>query len=170
MNRRFVAKFLMLPLLFLAVCVLGDSTNSQAASGDKLIVVVGDGQKEALKGWISFLKESEFPVKEITTAEFDAYKNSPYIVLNGVPGDAQNNGPVLKKILTFKELKKVAGSGNREYFIKDDVFTKGQTIVAFAGTPYSSAEGIRKNTKSDWLVMMSGWFDIELSPQAMYGY
>ncbi|GAU09518.1 hypothetical protein [Desulfoplanes formicivorans] len=169
MTRWFNVQLLLLPLL-LATFVFGFSTNSHADSGDKLIVVVGDTQKEALKGWINFLKESEFPVKEITTAEFDAYKKSPYIVLNGVPGDAQNNGPVLKKILTDQELKKVSESGNREYFIKDDVFTKGQTIVVFAGTPYSSAEGIRKNTQSDWLIMMSGWFDIELSPQAMYGY
>jgi len=140
------------------------------AEESELIVVASQPTYDSAIRWSSFLEVKEIPVKHITASEFEGYKKEQYIVVMGIPTEPGEGDDLLKALLTEDEYRYVGQQGNRNIYIKSDVWNSDQTIIVFAGYNRAALNSARADSKEEWWTLISGWFDIEFDLLQLYGY
>jgi hypothetical protein len=139
---------------------------NSAFAFDKLFIVANQTSLDLAKDFITMLNNESIPLA-IATDDFDKVKNAKHIV---VLGGAKGQGSVdefTKQILTAQEQE----SGNQpggKMFLKENVFTQGQTIIVFAGPDVASAADARKNSRKIWWQYLVEWFDLDTSDPMVY--
>jgi hypothetical protein len=133
---------------------------------DKLYLVTNQTALDLAKDFITLLNNESIPVA-VTLDQFDKIKNEKYIV---VLGGAKGPGGVdtfIKQILTADE-QKSGSQPDGKIFVKQDVFTKGQTIIVFAGPDEAAAANVRKNSRKTWWDYLVNWFELDTSSPMPY--
>ncbi len=78
------------------------------------------------------LENLGFSVKRVTAAQFDAYKQSPFVIILGGPDAYDGVGAYVREALTADEQNSIR-TGTRGIIIKSDVWSNGQVVLVLAG-------------------------------------
>jgi hypothetical protein len=133
---------------------------------DKLFIVGNQAAVSLAKEFFTTLSNESIPLA-IITEQFDKVKNEKYIV---VLGGAKGPGSVedfVKQVLTKEEQQEGNQPGGK-MFVKENVFTQGQTIIVFTGPDEAAAAGARKNARKTWWPYFVQWFELDTSSPMAY--
>jgi hypothetical protein len=139
---------------------------NSAFAFDKLFIVGDQAALGLAKDFLTTLNNESIPLV-IVMDQFDKVKNEKYII---VLGGAKGPGGVdefIKQVLTAQEQE----SGNQpggKMFVKENVFTQGQTIIVFTGPETASAANARKSNRNTWWPYLVKWFDLDTSAPMAY--
>jgi len=160
--------------VFTSVCIgmtLCMAFSSQTfAQEDQLVVVASKPTYDSAIRWVDFLKSKEVPIIHVTGSKFERHKKEKYIVVMGSPNESEGIGKILRTLLTQEEFNWARQQGNRNTYIKSDVWNEDQTIIIFAGYNQDAVNSARKESKDDWWTFISSWFDIDFDLLQLYGY
>ena len=137
-----------------------------ALAYDKLFIVASQASVGLAKEFFTTLSNESIPLA-IITDQFDKVKNEKYIV---VLGGAKGSGTVddfIKQVLTKEEQEE----GNRpggKMFVKENVFSQGQTIIVFTGPDEAAAADVRKKSRKTWWSYFVNWFELDTSLPMAY--
>ncbi len=134
---------------------------------DKLIIVANQKAVDMAKDFLTMLNNESIPVT-IATEQFDKVKNEKYIIVLGGAKGAGSVDEFVNQILTPQEQAASNQPGGAKAYFKDDVFTKGQSIIVFAGPDEKSAADARVNSRKLWLAQISKWFELDTSTPLAY--
>jgi len=168
-------------LVFTGTVIAQESTEKQQVKEEQpnLIVVAGKETYKLAEGIIQFMESRGVPVLHLIASEFNGYqtdKEKPdyrkeeYIVILGGPNEPNGIGDIIKEVLTPEEVEWVSQPGNRKMYIKGDVWRKGQNLIIFAGSNKEAVKSAMVNTKDNWWVIISNWFDVEIEFEIIWGY
>jgi len=157
-------------IIVLAVVAILSLALASMAMAQNLIVVANKDTYQAAQKWVDFLIAQELPLKHVTPGEFANYKKEQYIVFMGSVDEAGGIRELLKEALSDKEFQSISKEGNKEMYIKSDVWGEGQEVIIFAGSNRAAAEAARKGNKEEWWNEISIWFEIEEGGPALHGY
>jgi hypothetical protein len=147
---------LMIPLIFAP----------PALAVDKLCIVANQAALDMAKDFITTLNNESIPLV-IVMDKFEKAKSEKYIVVLGGAKGAGSVDEFIRQVLTAQE----QASGNQpggKMFVKENVFTQGQTFVVFTGPDEASAANARKNTRNNWWPYLVKWFDLDTSTPLAY--
>ena len=159
MSRRSLA---VVAILFAVLVVCTGS----ASAYDKLFIVASQTSVNLAKEFFTTLSNESIPLS-IVTDQYDKVKSEKYII---VLGGAKGSGSVddfVKQVLTKEEL----AAGNvpeGKMFVKENVFTQGQTIIVFMGPDEAAAANARKNSRKTWWQYFVNWFELDTSMPMAY--
>lgn len=147
-------------LLFITI------SSGSAFAFDKLFIVANQTAVGLAKEFFNNLSNESIPLA-IISEQFDKVKNEKYIV---VLGGAKGPGSVdeFVKLVLTKEEQASANQPGGKMFIKENVFTQGQTIIVFAGADEAAAAEARKNARKTWWPYFVKWFDLDTSSPMAY--
>ncbi|MFQ6088842.1 MAG: metal-dependent hydrolase [Candidatus Methanofastidiosia archaeon] len=100
----------------------------------KIILLANSIDYELASDLIGFLHNKGHEVIHITAEEFDDYKDEKFIVILGGPDAPEGVGEIVSRLLTEEEKEFLRKEGNRKFFLKVNVYIKGQKIFIFAGS------------------------------------
>lgn len=161
--------FLGTALLILPTLILGGVACAQQKQEAKLIVVGTQISLDMAKDFLTTLYKESVPVT-IVTSQFEKVKKEKYIIVLGGVNEPGGVGGFVKQVLTNQEQDASSQPGAEKMYIKSDVFTKGQFIIVFTGPDSEASADAQKHNRNKWLPYVAKWFDIDLSPQVLYGY
>ena len=139
---------------------------NSAFAFDKLFIIANQKSLDMAKDFITLLNNESIPLS-IVLDQYDKVKNEKYVVvLGGAKGPAGVEG-FIKQILTAEEQAASNQPAGRIY-VRENVFTKGQTIIVFAGPDEAAAAAARKNSQKTWWTLFTKWFNIETTTPMAY--
>ena len=133
---------------------------------DKLFIVGNQAAIDLAKEFFTTLSNESIPLA-IVTDQFDKVKNEKFVF---VLGGAKGPGGVdefVKQVLSKEELASGNQPGGR-MFVKENVFSQGQTIVVFTGPDEAAAAAARKNGRKTWWPYLVKWFELDTSSPMAY--
>jgi hypothetical protein len=137
-----------------------------AFAADKLFIVANQKSLDLAKDFLSTLNNESIPMS-IVLDQYDKAKNEKFvIVLGGAKGPAGIDNFV-KQVLTDQEQASANQPGGK-YFVKENVFAQGQTIIVFTGPDEASAAEARKGSRKMWWEYLAKWFDLDTSSPMAY--
>ena len=153
-------------MLALAGLLLFTIFSGSAFAFDKLFIVANPTAVGMAKEFFNTLNNESIPLA-IISEQFDKVKNEKYIV---VLGGAKGPGSVedFVKLVLTKEEQAAASQPGGKMFVKENVFTQGQTIIVFAGTDEAAAAEARKNGRKTWWPHLVKWFELDTSTPMAY--
>jgi hypothetical protein len=156
---------------WMVIFILSSVFLSAASAEEKnLIVVAGKANYDTAGSSMAFMEKNGIHVKHVSGSEFAKYKTAKYMVIIGSPGEGEGIGEILKEVLKADEIAWLSEEGNNRMYQKNDVWSKDQSIVVFAGYNGRGAELARRDNRDEWWIQIAGWFDIELDQKTIYGY
>jgi hypothetical protein len=150
----------------LAGLMLFTISSGSAFAFDKLFIVANQTAVGMAKEFFNTLSNESIPLA-IISEQFDKVKNEKYIV---VLGGAKGPGSVdeFVKLVMTKEEQASANQPGGKMFVKENVFTQGQTIIVFAGSDEAAAAEARKNGRKTWWPYLVKWFELDTSSPMAY--
>ncbi len=139
---------------------------NSAFAFDKLFIVGNQAAIGLAKDFFTMLNNESIPLA-IINDQFEKMKGEKYII---VLGGARGPGGVddfVKQVLTKEE----QASGNQpggKIFVKENLFSQGQTIIVFTGPDEAAAADARKNNRKTWWPYLVKWFDLDTSAPMAY--
>jgi hypothetical protein len=73
-------------------------------------------------------------VTHSTASGFERYKEEKFIVILGGPDAYDGVGEIVKDVLNVKEGDFLRKRGNRNMYVKHNLWTKGQVVIVIAGS------------------------------------
>ena len=139
---------------------------SSSFAYDKLFIVGNQAAVDLAKDFFTTLSNESIPLA-IVTEQFDKVKNEKFVfVLGGAKGPGGVDDFV-KQVLTKEELASGNQSGGK-MFVKENVFSQGQTIIVFTGSDEAAAAAARKNGRKTWWSYLVKWFELDTSSPMAY--
>ena len=133
---------------------------------DKLFIVGNRTSIDLAKEFFTTLSNESIPLA-IITDQFEKVKNGKYII---VLGGAKGPGSVedfVNQVLT-KEEQTAGNQPGGKMFVKENVFSQGQTIIVFTGPDEAAAAEARKNGRKTWWPYFVQWFELDTSLPMAY--
>jgi hypothetical protein len=156
-------KALMIALAGLMVLLI---SSGSAFAFDKLFIVANQAAVGMAKEFFNTLSNESIPLA-IVSEQFEKVKNEKYIfVLGGAKGPGSVDDFV--KLVLTKEEQASAGQPGGKMFVKENVFTQGQTIIVFSGSDEAAAAEARKNGRKTWWPYLVKWFELDTSTPMAY--
>ncbi|WP_297437608.1 hypothetical protein [Thermococcus sp.] len=116
--------------------ILGDLVSWVIGGSEKTpnVVILANNVDWDIKGDLlgAQLENLGFSVKRVTATQFDAYKQSPFVIILGGPDAYDGVGAYVREALTVDEQNSIR-TGTRGIIIKSDVWADGQVVLVLAG-------------------------------------
>ncbi len=153
-------------MVALAGLMLFTIFSGSAFAFDKLFIVANPTAVSLAKEFFNTLSNESIPL-QIVSEQFDKVKNEKYIV---VLGGAKGPGSVdeFVKLVLTKEEQAAANQPGGKMFVKENVFTQGQTIIVFSGSDEAAAGEARKSGRKTWWQYFVKWFELDTSSPMAY--
>ena len=139
--------------------------SGSAFAAEKLCIVADEAGLNLAKDLITSLNNESIPLS-IFMDHVEDVKNAKYVIVLGGAKAADDINGFIKQVLTTQELEAGKQPGGK-VFVKENVFTKGQTIIVFTGPDEASAAAARKNSRKTWWPYIAKWFDLDSSGDPM---
>jgi hypothetical protein len=133
---------------------------------DKLFIVANQTSIGLAKEFFSTLSNESVPLT-IITDQFDKVKSEKYIVVLGGSKGPGSVDDFVKQVLT-KEEQEAGNQPGGKMFIKENVFSQGQTIILFTGPDENAAADARKKGRKTWWAYFVNWFELDTSLPMAY--
>ena len=138
---------------------------NSALAADKLFLVANQKALDQAKDLITTLNNESISIA-IVMDQFEKAKKEKYIfVLGGAKGPGSVDD-FIKQVLTPQELESSAQGA--KFFVKENVFSPGQTIIVFTGSDETAAAEVRKSNRKTWWGLLAKWFDLDTSLPMVY--
>ena len=137
-----------------------------ALAYDKIFIVGNKTAVDLAREFFTMLSNESIPLS-IVTSDFDKVKNEKYILVLGGSKGPGSVEEFVNQVLTKDEQT----SGNQpggKMFVKENVFTQGQTIIVFTGPDEAAAAEARKNGREIWWEYFAEWFELDTSSPMAY--
>jgi hypothetical protein len=135
-----------------------------------LVVVATDASFKDAQKWVDFLTSKEVAVQHVTPQNFSSVKQEQYMVIMGSLDESGGVKDIVKEALSDMEFADVGKAGNKEMYIKSDVWGEDQGVIVFSGATREDAIAARVDNKADWWDEIALWFDIETGGVTLHGY
>lgn len=135
-----------------------------------LVVVATDASFKDAQKWVDFLTSKDVPVKHITPQEFSKFEKEQYLVVMGSIDEVGGVKDLVKEALSSAEFSDVSKAGNKEMYIKSDVWGEDQEVIIFSGATKADAIEARVGNRATWWDEIALWFDIETGGVTLHGY
>ena len=139
---------------------------NSAFAFDKLFIVTNQAALDLAKDFITTLNNESIPLG-IVMDQFEKVKKEKYIIVLGGSRGSGSVDEFVRQVLTPQE-QASANQPAGKMFVKENVFTQGQTIIVFAGPDEASAANVRKNNRNNWFQYLAKWFDLDTSAPMVY--
>ena len=133
---------------------------------DKLFIIGNQAAIDLAKDFFTTLSNESIPLA-VVSDQFEKVKSEKYII---VLGGAKGPGSVedfVNQVLT-KEEQTAGNQPGGKMFLKENVFSKGQTIIVFTGPDEAAAAEARKNGRKTWWPYFVQWFELDTSVPMAY--
>ncbi len=155
-------------ILLAAVAILSLAFASTVMAD--LVVVATDATLKDAQKWVDFLNTKEIQIKHVTPQNFSGAKQEQYMVIMGSLDESGGVKDIVKEALSATEFADVGKAGNKEWYIKSDVWGEDQEVIIFSGATKEDAVAARTENVDDWFNEIALWFDIETGGVSHHAY
>lgn len=114
-------------ILFLIIAV-------GAYAGSRIVVVANSIDYANAVDFVNALDSKGRPVLYVAPEELDAHNLEKFIIILGGPDAPEGIGVQVRGLLSEKEQFQIREKGNRQMFVKTNVWRKGQVVMIIAGS------------------------------------
>ena len=155
-------------ILLAAVAILSLAFASTVMAD--LVVVATDASFKDAQKWVDFLTSKEVAVKHVTPQNFSGAKQEQYLVIMGSLDESGGVKDIVKEALSATELADISKPGNKEMYLKSDVWGEDQEVIIFSGATKEDSIEARVGNKESWFEEIAIWFDLETGGASLHGY
>jgi len=155
-------------ILLAAVAILSLAFASTVMAD--LVVVATDATFKDAQKWVDFLSTKDVQIKHVTPQNFSGAKQEQYMIVMGSFDESGGVKDIVKEALSATEFANVSKAGNKEMYLKSDVWGEDQEIIIFSGATKEDAVAARTENVDDWFGEIALWFDIETGGVSHHAY
>jgi hypothetical protein len=120
-------KFIHIALFLLTVATL-----SAQQPEPRIVVLANSVDFELAANFFGFFRPM-IEVTHVTADNFNKYKGEKFIVILGGPDAYEGVGEIVREVLEEGEENYLRINGNRNMYVKRDIWTEGQEVIVLAG-------------------------------------